>query len=453
MNLKTSTKMLPLSSSIVDTCHLWITLFLLVVYAKVVIATTRVSLSAPVNPVKEGGMMALHCLVSEPSDDQSVTIYRWIDGKSETISWQDDILNSVDDRAYLATRILGDGSAVYFLSITEVTRADEGRYSCEVLQRTDRGLGTVSEDSIPVQVRYYPANPSPECASNYAPHSKIVSGTELAMNCSSEQGFPTVSLTWKRAGTRGESITRNAVQHQVNSQGMLISEMHIRVSLKDKDAVFLCQMKSDAFPDSVESCHIGPLVVIPNPNEPSVLLPDNNDNDVYRGEPDYPLLEDDVNNKRPDTDLYSDTDADDEQDKLRCKSVCSEATTTTSIWRIATVIASAIAIVFLLIAIAIYIRIHHEATSNRQMEIRRRSQQMQLHYATTAARGQPLDCVYEELKYRHDSDGNKVYMALVRPRKPDSLAVPVVRNVTDVEGNYTLTPTTINNNTCPQHQL
>ena len=391
------------------------------------VSPTRVELTTPVNPAKENAMLALHCQIWDLNDSQTVTIYRVIGGQTEDLTYGEDLLASVDDRVYLARRILSDGSVVYFLSIMGVNKKDQGQYYCEVLSRQNEGSSRVLSrnaiDDVEVRVYYYPEDTYPMCTTK-APQI-IYTGTRIVLNCTSESGFPLVSLSWKRTRTHKETKTI-----QIDNNGTSYAELAVDVTLADQNDIFLCEMKSTAFPEHKgKTCHIGPFKIMQNPDhslypvEDSVQSTDNiNVHDLIT---------------KPNK-IY--TDASITKDKKHCQKLCSSSMSSNlSVWRMATLIAGALAFVLLIIGLTLYVKIYQETAYRK----RRQAQQL-------APSRQPIDCLYEELKSRQDFEGNKVYMALVRPRKPDSLAVPVTNMTIEPEGNYTLTPTTFNVNTVIQ---
>ena len=396
----------------------WIMLVSLIQYTWTTSAT-KVTLTTPVNPVKEDAMLALHCHIQDLTDSQTVSIYRGVGEDFEQISWGDDILTSADERAYLARRILSDGSVVYFLSIMDIRREDQGSYTCEVLARVNQVLSRIAIGSVDVDVSYFPAEQYPLC--NIKAPQVIYTGTRIALNCTSEEGSPDVKLTWKR--TRTNEVVKSV---QNNENGMSYSVLYLDITSYDEEGMFLCEMKSDIFPDKSGSCHVGPLQVIQNPAHAGP--PDKEQN------PDPGQKNDNAGAVTLQPDLY--TQISRTEDKKQCQKMCAvKVSSNIQIWRTATIIAAVFAFVLFIIGIIIYMKICQETAKRKK----RLSQ-------TLPPSRQPMDCLYEELKYRQDNDGNKVYMALVRPRKPDSLAVPVsnMSHVLDPEGNYTLTPTTYN---------
>ena len=79
-------------------------------YSDVIVATS------PVNPVKEQGLLTIHCQVRNLDDNHQVTITRRVGDRIQQISVDEDVLgNAVDERVFLAVRQLLDGSTVYFL--------------------------------------------------------------------------------------------------------------------------------------------------------------------------------------------------------------------------------------------------------------------------------------------------------------------------------------------------
>ena len=161
-------------------------------FAEVEIVTT-----APVNPVKAGGILSIHCQVNGLESGQSITLSRQLKDSSQIdrLSW-DLTLTVQDDRIFLAMRQLEDGSLVYFLSVLQVTIADKGMYICTV---SASNLKVVAEESIDIEVQHFPDDPHPEC---FPPDKMQVEVGELvAMSCVSEAGYPVVDISWKRTGS------------------------------------------------------------------------------------------------------------------------------------------------------------------------------------------------------------------------------------------------------------
>ena len=116
----------------------WLLWTILDHHFQTVSAKTSIIATAPLKEVEEGAILSVHCQVTELEEGHEVTLYRIRDGQSVQRVSVGDILTQDEDRLFLATRQLGDGSTVYFLSVMEVTRSDQGTYRCQVFDPVEQ---------------------------------------------------------------------------------------------------------------------------------------------------------------------------------------------------------------------------------------------------------------------------------------------------------------------------
>ena len=358
------------------------------------LAQISIELTTPVNPVEQDGILSIHCQVSRTiSEQHEVTILRTTKNNNEKLSVDEGVLQGVDDRVFLAVRKLADGSTVYFLSITDVQRSDEGDYFCKVLTKG----GTIKElasKKVPVGVTYYPDDSQPECSPDV--HKPLHAGSTLVLNCSSDEGNPVVSLDW------GSSVREQLgdTQEIIKNNKKVFSVLTLTIQNDDDGAVFLCQMTSTQFPEEIRTCHVGPLKVIKNPNMPTDTLTDSSN----------------TNAKNELTTVGLDTNKDTSGGDIirhftpsQCEDIC-PASSRVMYWMVATVIAAALSIIFFIAAIALLVKYLHAPSVHRS------------HYV--AARPTPED-IYSELECRRLGEG-KVYMSLdksaIKPTDVDTSA-------------------------------
>ena len=340
---------------------------------------TKVELTTPVNPVKEGGLLSIHCQAWGLRSDHHLTILRQIQGeqgnKIEVLSVNKGVLDGVDERVFLAERQLNDGSTVYFLSITHVTRHDEGQYVCKIekLGITNTVIGEPATANVTVM--YFPAM-TPICT--YRSALEVPSGTQVTLNCTAELSNPAVTIKWIYGATKKVIDTK-----QIMGNGVTYSELNVTLTARDTN-VFLCQISSPIFPDEHESCHIGPFNVIPGPDEDWPIpvtdtLPPRKDN--IPGKDIKP-------NRKPTGKTL---------DKIKCSKVCSVDASKQFPWIIAFVAAVVLTILFLVIGILLYVSY---IRANKEHSVT----------ATSLSRRRHPDDIYSELDIKPMD--TKVYMPL-----------------------------------------
>lgn len=249
--------------------HLLCTILLLLSYlsTRSGALATRLSLKVPVNPVPEGGMLSIHCQIFDLDPEYEVTLSRQLGDDNQRLSWNLDILQSVEDRVFLASRQLNDGSVVYFMSITEVTKSDQGKYSCRILSLAGEFPKDIQSESVDVDIQYFPD--SPECATEQE-SGQLESGQTLTVTCTANRAEPDVDLQWKRTG-EGDLSDGTITSWTTNEKRF--TNMTLKVRPEDDQVILVCQMISDAFPERMATCHIGPFKVTGNSDvKPSVAM-------------------------------------------------------------------------------------------------------------------------------------------------------------------------------------
>ena len=310
-------------------------------YFTTVSTALRIEVTAPVNPVRVNGVVSVHCQIWDLPPGHEVTLSRRTGTKTERLAWNGDIQTSVPDRVFLAVRVLDDGSTVFFLTLMEVVKEDKGTYNCTVLSDTYQ---KVAEGFIKLNVQYFPMESYPTCTPTSV--QPIAEGTELVLNCTSEAANPAVSLQWSRTGgskLSSETLIRN---------GVVYNEIRVRPSLADDGALYMCNIKSSAFPLEDSSCHVGPITVTRNRLNP--IPPPGT-----------------VNTKHPDNDVMtypsdaSDGTISDQTDPIRnktanlmdqCKDACSTTHMNVMFWIICTIVAAFCACIFLIIGITLIVK-------------------------------------------------------------------------------------------------
>ena len=312
-----------------------------------VISEPRLHLSAPVNPVDESGILSIHCHVWDLQKGHEVTLIRILSEGSERLSVNSDVLSSVEDRVFVASRQLPDGSVVYFLSIIDVTKEDTGEYICKVLA-TSGTSDELPSESIFIESTYFPAESDPVCTPN-APLI-VKEGGKWTFNCSSEAAYPIVSLGWERNG-----VARNSLEYtQYVNKNRVFSTLTLSISAMDNKAVFICKITSRAFPGRTRTCHVGPLTVQSDPNHHQQnTIPISNNDDITK-----PTLSSRTNPKdnnprgdggKDSTDFFGMEEVPEE-----CRGICSSSassSTTVFFWVLATVVTATIALIFFVVCV------------------------------------------------------------------------------------------------------
>lgn len=367
---------------------------------------TSVTVTAPLNPVKQGDILSVHCKVERHSTSNTVQIARQRDSESDKKSLTTDniITEEKENRMFIAKRLLKDSSTVFFLSITDVTRDDEAEYSCNVIQ----GISNIiAEEKVKIKIQYFPEE-GPTCESSPAMPIKVLERELVILNCTSPIGNPAVDVTWIKTGGDQTPFQTKGV-----SSDTAYSTLELHPTLADNDnSIYQCEVRSNVFRgnDYVHRCHIGPFEVVYNPTTPPPTRITTTPSPVlttpYRP-PITPVLPEE------------------------CKEFCRlEQEPTIFYWTIATVIAGILAIVFLIMGIIILIKYCmalHSARAERGRGSRGRP--------SLVPPGEEVDAGVE---FRRDD--NRVYMSLDRSGRVQ--AEPLYQARGELVGaHYILTPT------------
>ena len=346
---------------------------------------TIVKATAPLEEVEEGAILSLHCQVQDIQPDLEITLFRTLGDKTERVSVNDVVtLNEEgdDERIFLAVRQLDDGTLVHFLSITDVTRADSGIYACSLYDTGSGRPREISYDPVNIGVMYFPTEEDPKCS--FSTSSSDKTGVEVILNCSSEKGYPEVSLAWS---TGSDSKLGGAIETRGN-------RLHATLKLRPtSNTVYLCTVTSIAFPGKKQTCHIGPLTINSGDsgnlgetvNNPIALPPSGG----HIGQPSAPTLSSEQIEHLGD----SDTD---------CSEVCSTQQQSSSMWMITTAATASVAISFLILVLLLLCRYYKLNTSNDTFYVSHHTKQ-------------PTEQMYSELEYKRNQ--NMVYMALAKREK------------------------------------
>lgn len=344
------------------------------------VLSVELSASAPVNPVQEEGILSLMCQVTDLNPDiHGVRISRHVSGRQEWITYNN-VIFVEDERIFLAVRHIGDGSVIYFMTITGVTREDEGEYTCKILQ----DLNAVASKSVDITVDYYPEDTFPICQFNSP--IEVEEGKELTFNCTSEEASPPVSLEWTRTGS---SKTYAATESRIN--GLVTSTLTIVPKWEDHNGMFLCKIAFDGYHPDPKSCHIGPIQVIRKSeiHEPGT---DTKNRVTLTA---MPVLT--TNTMLRFATLST-------VESIDCRKTCSYFNSSVLQWVIGTVVAAFLAILFFIIGVVILYK-WNQIVDN---DFRHQHNNMRHMHATK-------EDIYMELEKRRECD--RVYMALDKENK------------------------------------
>lgn len=353
-------------------------------------AATRVETTLPIPAAEEHGVFSIHCQVWNLASDHEVTMFRRVGSGIQRLSLGEGISEGVSERVFLAVRQLVDGSKIYFLTFMEATRADRGEYSCKVVDIAAIQLNLPS-DSVTVEIEYFPSDFEPVCASSTR-QVVVQAGHHLVLNCSSQVGNPPVNVQWMRAGT--DEILRSTRHIR---GGMVFALLQLRPSERDDQAVFICKISSEYFPEEVKTCHIGPFTVVGG-SEPG--------HEEGNVSPNIPPSEETVIHRNNKSTIGT---------AERCKNMCEN--TDVFYWVLTTTIAGFIAVLFLTISLILLVKFH-SARSNADAAATE-PQYMQ------GLRPQPREEIYTELEGRIGPD-NLVFMKLEKQAPTNQLIMPMM---------------------------
>ena len=359
---------------------------------KGVFAEPLITALAPVNPVQEHGIFSLLCEVRNLRNGDEVTLLRsTINGDIERLSVDKDILPSVDERMFLSVKQMKDGSVIYFLSMADVSRHDEGQYSCGINNKaTNR---QVIKRSVHLNVMYFPQDSYPVCNSNQP--LAVLEGTTMSFNCTTADAFPSVILTWSRGGDE----LHTGVERTEQRGGDISTVLTFKASRSHDRSVFICTVTSPAFADMKQTCHIGPLAVHRDPKYnggvgQTISTPPTRTFDTKNGGK--------IDNDPISVFTTSEKAADVHK---KCQKHCAASVSSKAFfWIVSTVIAAAMAVAFLIIGLILFVKYYRLPANNNNESLD--------FAASSAAVRCSADKLYTELQCRqHTAAVRQIYMA------------------------------------------
>ena len=346
-------------------------------YVTSTLGETKIEVSTPVNPAKEGGLLSVKCRVWNLRPKYVVSLT----GPGLTLSFGDKVLEEENSRVFLAVKTLTDGSTVYFLSIINVARTDEGTYSCRVIDQGET-FQEIIQDSRTIEIWYPPTQTSPGCS----PHEtfEVTENIPVTLNCSSKDANPAILIQWS---TSTDDLLSDALQE--THMGITTSHLTITPTIENQDAVYLCRVISRVFPDYKSSCYVGPIKVI---RDLQATKESQNSDDGA------PLDMDDASSTHSD-DVPLDTPG-----VGRKCSTCPSTFTAMRYWILATAGSIFVAILLIMLDVILFVRLYQRRGVS---ESKRRNSSRTLQMIG--------DDIYVDLGERMDL--NRVYMTLERPKK------------------------------------
>ena len=230
--------------------------------------------SSPVTPVRDGHVLNLECSFTNLAPGQIITISREVyggTGTTETLSWNSDLLpQNADSRFYIGKREQGETAMVYLLSVLQATLEDAGLYICAVLEFNSGIVNHVAVNSVRIDVMYFPEEQKPNCTPSEG-QIRVTVDDQIILNCSSVAGIPPVSVTW--IDTRDSN--RELEQDGGSDRQTVYSQMILNAKVSDNNTVFTCRVSSPLFPDKLQKCSVGPVIVSGHSNQSPLTTTEN----------------------------------------------------------------------------------------------------------------------------------------------------------------------------------
>ena len=307
---------------------------------------TRVVAKAPMNPVNVNAILSVHCQIWHLQPDDSVSILRILSSNvhGEILSMKENVLQSIEDRVFLAVRTMSDGSSSYFLSIAGVKQSDEGDYECQVL----RGVTSIAGDKVNIRVNHYPDGP-PVCTPQ-GPRT-IQPGVLTRFNCTTGVGSPEVKIQWSRTRDAGREKGLQE-SNQVTVGDKTYAELGVVLLPEDTGAVFVCEITSPVFLNMKQTCVVGPLTIPKSDGKPGrqQLNPT-----TVQNQKDY-------NQNGGGSSTTNQIDI----SKTKCRHICSTFSSPVFQWMMATVIIGLIAIIFCIIGLFLFCKYNRLSSAKKQ---------------------------------------------------------------------------------------
>ena len=215
-----------------------------------------VEVTSPIHPVTVGGIIAVQCKISSLESGYTVKIVGVTKRHTEEIwSGTSYLQSTLGQRAFVSKRSIPGGDTIYFMTITQVSLQDQGKYKCKVGHYEDGDYVKLAEDSIYIEIYYLPNRVYPQCQSTPANTQNLAENVNFRLTCISSKGIPTVTLRW----ITNQDLDNVSVDK--NQDDTVSSEMTIRTSPYHDGSVFICELTSPGFKDLKRTCQIGPITV------------------------------------------------------------------------------------------------------------------------------------------------------------------------------------------------
>ena len=243
-------------------CALWLAA---VLTARGRLPLPTVNLTIPVNPVREDTVLSIHCKINKLNSGHIVNITRRAkNGTTLELFWGENKNAHPNERIFTAVREFPDKSIVYFVTIIHASRSDQGTYFCSVMSNSI----VIAEEAAFVDVEYFPSEDYPLCHTAKHFNYRIIEGTRLSLNCTTQKGHPPVSITWEqvRPGSKDSVRDEDVITEHTGTNDLVTSTLITIPTIEDNASIFVCSIRSAVYDGRVYTCHIGPLNILPKPN-------------------------------------------------------------------------------------------------------------------------------------------------------------------------------------------
>ena len=202
-----------------------------------------------------GGSVSLSCYVSG-ANGQTIS---WVSPADDLLSVDAAISGSAASRFMISANNANPDCGIYNLTITNLTMADAGTYSC----RPTTGMNPISTEVV--SFGYEPASTYPECRVTGG-STLVMAGEMLEFICETEPGFPVWDLAWESSqyGTITPApTTSNTTNSELKS---IMSSLNATTDENGKIMTCIASCPDPECLDKVErNCSVGQVVVVDNP--------------------------------------------------------------------------------------------------------------------------------------------------------------------------------------------
>ena len=236
------------------------------------INATTVEVTVPVHPVTVGGVLAIKCEIWDMNEDHIVKMFHVTKtGIQEMTTGMTYVqASSFGQRIFLARRNMPGGATVFFATIVDISTLDEGEYLCRVYTPSGRDYVKVAEDAVDVEIYFLPDRIYPQCQSTPDITENMDENVQLKITCISAKGSPAVNLRWI------DNSNQEMFSQSKNQDDTVSLEYHVRTSTSLDGTLFICEMTSPGFTDSIRKCQVGPIAIKTNTNlQNSVVMKPN----------------------------------------------------------------------------------------------------------------------------------------------------------------------------------